>query len=49
MSADELEEIDLGDGDKPRPTFISKKLPQDVKLDMIQLLKEYKDFCMGLQ
>jgi hypothetical protein len=25
-SADELEEIDIGLGDKPRPTFISKKL-----------------------
>jgi hypothetical protein len=26
MSADELEEVDIGPGDKPRPTFISKKL-----------------------
>src|SRR3954463_11629912 len=25
ISADELEEIDIGPGDKPRPTFISKK------------------------
>jgi hypothetical protein len=25
-SADELEEIDIGPGDKPRPTFVSKKL-----------------------
>jgi hypothetical protein len=25
-SADELEEIDIGPGDKPRPTFISKEL-----------------------
>jgi hypothetical protein len=25
-SADELEEVDIGPGDKPRPTFISKKL-----------------------
>jgi hypothetical protein len=24
MSADKLEEIDIGDGDKPRPTFISE-------------------------
>jgi hypothetical protein len=24
--ADELEEVDIGPGDKPRPTFISKKL-----------------------
>jgi hypothetical protein len=26
MSADKLEEIDIGDGDKPRPTFISANL-----------------------
>jgi hypothetical protein len=25
-SADELEEVDIGPGDKPRPTFVSKKL-----------------------
>jgi hypothetical protein len=25
-SADELEEVDIGPGNKPRPTFISKKL-----------------------
>jgi hypothetical protein len=25
-STDELEEIDIGPGDKPQPTFISKKL-----------------------
>ena len=24
-SADDLEEVDIGPGDKPRPTFISKK------------------------
>jgi hypothetical protein len=26
MSADELEEVDIGNGDKPRPTFISANL-----------------------
>jgi hypothetical protein len=25
-STDELEEVDIGPGDKPRPTFVSKKL-----------------------
>jgi hypothetical protein len=25
-SADELEEVDIGPGDKPQPTFISKKM-----------------------
>jgi hypothetical protein len=26
MSADNLEEVDIGNGDKPRPTFISTNL-----------------------
>jgi hypothetical protein len=26
MLADELQEIDIGDGDKPRPTFISANM-----------------------
>ena len=26
MSADALEEVDIGDGDRPSPTFISAKL-----------------------
>ena len=43
VSADELEEIDIGDGDKPRPTFVSKKLPEHVNVSMIELLKEFKD------
>ena len=42
-SADELEEIDIGPGDKPRPTFISKKLDPHLKGLMIALLKEYPD------
>ena len=43
VSADELEELDIGDGDKPRPTFISRKLSDEVRKDLINLLKEYKD------
>jgi hypothetical protein len=42
-SADELEEIDIGPGDKPRPTFISKKLHPSLRELMITLLKEYAD------
>jgi hypothetical protein len=38
---DELEEIDIGPGDKPRPTFISKKLDPSLREAMIALLKEY--------
>jgi hypothetical protein len=43
MSADKLEEIDIGDGDKPRPTFISANLDSDFREELIKLLKEYKD------
>jgi hypothetical protein len=41
--ADELEEVDIGPGDKPRPTFISKKLDPSLREPMIALLKEYSD------
>ena len=40
-SANDLEEIDIGPGDKPRPTFISKKLDPVLHEGMIALLKEY--------
>jgi hypothetical protein len=43
MSADKLEEIDIGDGDKPRPTFISTNLDSIFREELIKLLKEYKD------
>jgi hypothetical protein len=42
-SADELEENDIGPGDKPRPMFISKKLSPELRELMIMLLKEYAD------
>ena len=42
-SADDLEEIDIGPGDKPRPTFISSKLDPALREEMITLLKEYRD------
>jgi hypothetical protein len=38
-----LEEIDIGDGDKPRPTFISTNLDSNFREELIKLLKEYKD------
>jgi hypothetical protein len=43
-SADELEEVDIGPGDKPRPTVISKKLNLELRETMILLLKEYADY-----
>ena len=42
-SADDLEEVDIGPGDKPRPTFISKKLDPNLREPMIALLREYQD------
>jgi hypothetical protein len=44
MSADKLEEIDIGDGDKSRPTFISANLDSSFREELIKLLKEYKDY-----
>jgi hypothetical protein len=43
-SFDELEEVDIGPGDKPRPTFFSKKLDPSLRGPTIALLKEYSDF-----
>jgi hypothetical protein len=43
MSAYKLEEIDIGDGDKPRPTFISAYLNSSFREELIKLLKEIKD------
>jgi hypothetical protein len=47
-SADKLEEIDIGDGDKPRPTFISANLDSSFRKELIKLLKEYKDCSLGI-
>jgi hypothetical protein len=41
-SADELEEVNIGPGDKPRLTFIKKKLDPSLRQPMIAL-KEYSD------
>ena len=41
-SIDELEEIDIGSGDRPRPTYVSAKLDPEYKQELIDLLKEFK-------
>jgi len=46
-SADDLVEVDIGNGDKPRPTFIIAKLNSECKQQLTDLLKEYKD-CFPL-
>nr|AAN16330.1 putative polyprotein [Oryza sativa Japonica Group] len=43
MSADDLEEVDIGPGDRPRPIFISKNLFAEFRTMLIELLKEYRD------
>jgi hypothetical protein len=43
MSADKLEEVDIGNSDKPRPTFISANLESGFREELIKLLKDYKD------
>ena len=42
-SADELEEIDIFPGDRPRTTYVSAKLDTKYKQELIDLLKEFKD------
>jgi hypothetical protein len=42
-SADELEEVDIGLGDKLWPTFVSKKLDPSIRELIIALLKEYSN------
>ena len=43
-SADELEEVDIGSGDRPRPTYVSAKLDPEYKRELVDLLKEFKAF-----
>ncbi|KAL1337299.1 hypothetical protein AAHE18_10G129500 [Arachis hypogaea] len=40
---DPLEEVDIGNGDYPRPTYVSKMLPDDFKKELVEILKEYCD------
>jgi hypothetical protein len=47
MSVDPLEEINIGDGVTPRPTFVSKNLSADYKSNLVKILREYIDFLLG--
>jgi hypothetical protein len=44
MSADPLEEIDIGDGIFPRPTFVNKNMSLEYKDAVIKLLRDYIDY-----
>ena len=37
---DPLEEIDIGKGDRSRPTFVSENLLTDYKIQLIELLRD---------
>jgi hypothetical protein len=43
LSASPLEEIDIGDGITPRPTFVNKNMSLEHKDAIIKLLKDYVD------
>jgi hypothetical protein len=42
-SADPLEEIDIGDGITPRPTFVNRNISLEHKNATIELLRDYVD------
>jgi hypothetical protein len=42
-STDPLEQVDIGDGSVPRPTFINQNLEANYKFELIAFLKEYVD------
>jgi hypothetical protein len=42
-SADPLEEIDIGDGITPRPTFVNKNMSLEHKDAIIKVLRDYVD------
>ena len=43
-STDPFEQVDIGDGSMPRPTFINQNLEANYKEELIVLLKEYVDY-----
>ena len=47
-SADPLENVDIGDGTVPRPTFVNKNLLADHKADLIKWLKQYWLLRLGV-
>jgi len=42
-STNDLVEVDIGSGDRQRPTFLSAKLYSKYKQQITDLLREYKD------
>ena len=46
-SADALEEVDIGAGDRPRPIFFSAKLDPEYKQELVKLLKNINIVLLG--
>ena len=42
-SANLLEEVNIGPGDRPRLTYVNAKLDLEYKQELVNLLKEYRD------
>jgi hypothetical protein len=49
MSTDSLEEIDIGDGVTPRPTFVNKNLSADCKNNLLGFFRAYVKFAWNCQ
>ncbi|MCI15988.1 hypothetical protein A2U01_0037128, partial [Trifolium medium] len=43
QAQDPLEEVDIGDDSIKRPTYISANIPKDLRVKLVELLKEFKD------
>ena len=43
VKASQLEEVDLGTKDKPRPVNVAKEMPNEEKKAMIELLMDFQD------
>ena len=43
VKASQLEEVDLGTTDKPRPVNVAKELPNEEKKAMVALLTDFRD------
>jgi hypothetical protein len=43
-TVDELEEVNLGQGDVLRPMYANKGLPEENKRQLAELLHEFKDY-----
>ncbi|MCI50559.1 hypothetical protein A2U01_0071803, partial [Trifolium medium] len=44
QAQDPLQEIDIGDDSIKRPTYISANIDPDLRIEVVELLKEYKDY-----